>query len=550
MTCRLRIGKQRNVQSLRFDSVATLARYSPNMPLNPIHDYRPVRTFPIRSEPRLGQRLGGGWGVAMSVLWLWGAAVGWSAESRFADMPGPIRTVLENAAPLDALREGRLPLFVLPISQTLAGSTEAIAEAALRELNRRGIAYSVAWNPSDVAKSLPEALRIGRLQQKLGMEVAVDATSCLMSFYDGTEATLHQDDTGRPFAETSFGGQLGCPFTLQPRIAVIRERLESFLREYQRAGVRLDFVFADWEVDGPIEWNGAWESSQKCRRCRAAVPGIGDFRQFQKRLREVRSELQREAFAEPLRRAFPKVLVGNYGVHPHEGYRYWYDYFEKEVVPGTGIPLKADRRARYREWAPEFAGTEFTFANPVLYTWYRLFDWYDFEDSDYRWFYNLLLEGSSAGKSTPATIPLIPFVHWTTTDPPKSPDPKVRQFSVGRYQELLWHLLLRGHDGFFLWCMPEELGTEIRALHSVYAESLRFREFLVQGEPVSFEVPPNPGPIVSGLRLGDRVLTRRTEFGSDRQARVLSLKDGGTITVVSSRGLQILAVERVGGRRE
>jgi hypothetical protein len=25
---------------------------------------------------------------------------------------------------------------------------------------------------------------------------------------------------------------------------------------------------------------------------------------------------------------FPGVLVGNYVVYPHNGFRYWYDYFE------------------------------------------------------------------------------------------------------------------------------------------------------------------------------------------------------------------------------
>jgi hypothetical protein len=459
------------------------------------------------------------------------------------EMPAPIRAVLENTQPLANPRTGRLPLFVLPISQTLAGVDDASAEAALRELNRRGIAYLVAWNPHDFTNSVHEAIRIGRLEQRLGMEVAVDATTCLMSFYDGTEATLHVDDNGRPFAETSFGGRLGCPFTLQPRIPIIADRIERFGREYQRAGVGLDFVCADWEVDGPIEWNGAWESSKRCRRCREAMPGLADFRQFQRRLRAIRSGLERDAFAGPLRRAYPKVLVGNYGVHPHDGFRYWYDYFEKEVPPDAGIPFKADQRARYREWADEFSGTGFTFANPVLYTWYRLFNWYDFEDADYRWFYNLLLEGSSAGRFTPAVTPLIPFVHCTTTDPPKSPDPNVHQLDPAKYQELLWHLLLRGHDSFFLWCPPGELATEIRLVHGVYAESLAYRNFLDHGQPVSFEVPAQPGPVVSGLRLGDRVLARRTEFGPNHAPRTLRLVDGGTIRVPPASGLEILPVQ-------
>jgi hypothetical protein len=54
----------------------------------------------------------------------------------------------------------------------------------------------------------------------------------------------------------------------------------------------------------------------------------------------------------------------------------------------------------------------------------------------------------------------------------------------------------------------------------VYAASLEYREFLEHGTPVTFDVPSEPGPVVSGLRLGDRVLVRRTDFG----ARTASVK--------------------------
>ena len=456
--------------------------------------------------------------------------------------PPALRSVLENARPLAHPRAGRLPLFVLPISQTLAGLDDTNAGVALRELERRGIGYTTAWNPGDATNSLREAMRVARLQREIGMPVGVDATACLTSFFDDRDDTLHVDDAGRPFAETSFGGRLGCPYALSHRIPAIRFRVELFVKGYLDAGLPLDFVCADWEVDGPIEWNDAWASSKRCRRCREAMPKLGDFRTFQRRLRQIRSDLQRAAYASPILEAFPKALVGNYGVHPHEGVRYWYDYFEKEIPPDSPVPMQTDGRARYREWAHEFGGTRFTFANPVIYTWYRLHAWYDFAESDHRWFRNLLLEGSGAGKATPANIPLIPFVHWTTTDPPQSPDPAVRQFTAERYQELLWHLLLRGHDSFFLWCMPGELATEMRLLHPIYAESLAHRDFLDGGRPITFDVPAPSAPIISGLRLGDRVLVRRTDWSSDIRPRTVPLADGGVVVVPATNGLQVLRV--------
>ena len=44
-----------------------------------------------------------------------------------------------------------------------------------------------------------EGLRIGALQQRLGLRVAVDATSVLHSFFDGSPGTLHVTQEGEPF---------------------------------------------------------------------------------------------------------------------------------------------------------------------------------------------------------------------------------------------------------------------------------------------------------------------------------------------------------------
>ena len=257
-------------------------------------------------------------------------------------------------------------------------------------------------------------------------------------------------------------------------------------------------------------------------------------------MREIRSDIQRATFGANVRDYFPEALVGNYGVYPHGGLRYWYDYFEKET---PHAPFHLDQRARYREWANEFEGTGYTFAMPVVYTWYATFEWYDFDVPDYRWFYNMLLVGSNVGQHTPAATPIIPFVHWTTTAPPENPDPKVTQFSKEKYRELLWHLLLRGHDTFFLWCVSNELPDEIQLVHDVYAEAMNYRGFLDRGTPVSFEVPRQPGVVVSGLRLHDRVLVRRTEFGeSDSEPFLLELADSGQITVPPQAGLHVLKV--------
>ena len=104
-------------------------------------------------------------------------------------------------------------------------------------------------------------------------------------------------------------------------------------------------------------------------------PQMDNFLQYQQVLRDLRSDLQRDAYAEPLLARFPAALVGNYAIYPHNGFRYWYDYFEKSV---QGQPALVDQKARYRHWANEFESTGYTFAMPVVYTWSWTYHWYDF----------------------------------------------------------------------------------------------------------------------------------------------------------------------------
>ncbi|MBM3472395.1 MAG: hypothetical protein FJX75_03875, partial [Armatimonadetes bacterium] len=355
-------------------------------------------------------------------------------EAKRMTLRDRIDAVLAATEPLQFPRGERLPIRAMGL-EGLPSEDDAENERLLRELDARGIALSARWNPGDVEHSLAEAMRLGRLQQKLGLEIGIDANACMHSFFNGDERTAHIDDADQPFFDTSFGEQhrMGCPFALEFRYPDIKAQFEAFLRPYKDAGLQVSFIYLDWEIDGPIEWNGAWEASKRCKRCRENVPDIGDFRAFQKRLRTIRADMQRQVYADTVKAYFPNALVGNYAEYPNDGYRYWYDYFE--VLP-EGAPVKTDCRAKYREWPNLFPSTGYTFAMPVVYTWYPTFGWYDFEDSDYRWFYNMLLVATNPCKSAGDTVPIISWLHWHTTSPPPDADPNVKQLSEEQYQEL------------------------------------------------------------------------------------------------------------------
>lgn len=452
-----------------------------------------------------------------------------------------IDALLACTQPLEHPLGDRLPFYNWHLGGVGTADDAAAAEI-LKQLAARGLAVTPAWNPRRQEQTLADGLRVAKLQQQLGLRVNINANSCFYSFCNGDESTAHLDSDGKPFFDYSFQEKkpIGCPFALHEREAAIRGQLEPFLEAYQQAGLKIDFLFVDWEIDGPLAWNDAWAHCQRCTRCRQNIPGIDDFAVFQAKMTELRAGLERRCLSEPVLSRFPDCLVGNYAVYPNDGWRYWYDYFEPP--PAEGLPVKYDQRAPYRPWPDEFTPAGFTFGMPVEYTWYRTFDWYDYSNPDYRWFYNLLLVGSNAGRSTPPSIPLITFIHHHTTSPPPEPDPKVVQMSGEAYQELLWHLLLRGHDTFYIWSPQDEAVDETKLAHPVWAAALQYREFLDHGTPLSFFVPRRQGPVVSGLRLGDRVLVRRTDFDDSTEPVELT-EDGHRLAVPRAEGrCQVLAV--------
>lgn len=452
-----------------------------------------------------------------------------------------VKLMMKEMQPLKYPRGKRLPLYVWRINNP-ALPDDAESETMLRELDRRGIGVLACWSPRNRERTLADCLRIGKLQHKLGLEVAVVAHTCLHYFFNGDPSTFHVAANGEKFCDTSFvaSRQIGCPFAAGHRYPPIRAQIEYFAKGYGQAGVPIAISFADWEVDGPIEWNDGWANCKKCTRCRENIPDIDDFTAFQKALRTIRCEMQRECYAEPLKTLFPDVLVGNYAVNPHGGHRYWYDFFEK--LP-EGAPYLADQRARYRQWFHEFPLTGYTYANPVAYTWYDIFNWYDFDNPDYRWFYNLLLVASNACEHTPRDVPVITWLHWHTTAPPPKPDPDVRQFSEEKYQEVIWHMLLRGTDGFSIYARTKNLPKEIPLVQEVYAASLEYKDFLDKGEPITFHVPKKQGPVVSGLKLGKRILIRRTDF-DDTKTPVQIKVNGKVLHVPRAEGqCQIIALD-------
>jgi len=440
-------------------------------------------------------------------------------EGKIIKWPDKIQVVLDNTNPLKYEPGNRLPLYLWPAMDPGKLSNEA-SEILVRELGKRGIGIVCSWDITERDKYLSQGITIAKAQKKLGQRINIDATSLLYGFFNGDEKTAHIDKNGNTFFDESFGSnrKMGCPFAIDFRKNEIRGRIETFLEKYKEEDLPIDFIWADWEIDGPLEVNLAFKTSKRCARCCKYLGDNFTFEEFQKTLREMRSYLQYYCYSSPVLAQCPIALVGNYAVYPNDGYRYWYDYFEYYV---DGQPYKADQRAIYRKWFNDFPLTGYTFAMPVVYPRWKIFTWYDFENTDYRWFYNMLLNASNSCKSTPQNIPVISFVHYYTLfSGVKPPDPgKIIQMSKNCYQELLWHMLLRGTDTFYMYSgKQDEFPEEVRLVHEVYASAQKYGSFLDNGYPITYDVPAEPGVVISGLALGDSVLIRRTDFGTNHEA--------------------------------
>lgn len=455
--------------------------------------------------------------------------------------PAGVRDILGTTKTLEYPLGERLPLFLWPAHDAIV-EDELHQRQIVENLIGHGVAVISKWQWKKKEKTLADGLRVARIQKDLGLHVCIDATRVMYGFFNGDSSTAHLDDQGNPFFDSSIpSGRIGCPFRIDHRYESMRKQIEFFVSAYEQAGLQIDMVWGDWEIDGPLEINRAWEAAKRCAVCRKRIQHLDKFEAFQDAVRVKRAEATRLCYTDPILSRFPSALVGNYAVYPHDGFRYWYDYFEDFI---EYHPHHLDQLAPCRRWHHEFELTKYTFAMPVVYPWARLYGWYNYENSDFRWFYNMLRVGSNAAAHTRFDIPLIPFVHYQTIYEPDPGDPTIKQMSTSAYQELLWHLILRGCDSLFLWCLPEQNTREVPLIHKVWAESLRYTKWLNKGIPITFDVPNQIIPVISGLRVGNQVLVRRTDFNDTTGTPVQIRVADGMLTVPADPGqCQILGLD-------
>lgn len=81
-------------------------------------------------------------------------------------------------------------------------------------------------------------------------------------------------------------------------------------------------------------------------------------------------------------------------------------------------------------------------------------------------------------------------------------------------------------------------------LQEVYNNSLEYNVWIQSGRPVFFDVPAQEGSVISGLKLNNRVLIRRTDFTGNKKPIKCTI-DGINLVVPYKPGeCQILNIEK------
>ena len=222
--------------------------------------------------------------------------------------PWTVPTVLQRLPPLQHDAAGRWPILAWTPLELAPGDgafdrAEPLPEQTYRELRRRGLAPFVRFE----ARYIPMALAL----QQAGCPVIIVDT--MGGNGPGAEApdTLHTFEPG-------FAVEKGKP--VYPCNLVTTgwqnhaAKLRAILRQFKEAGVTVNAVWADWEVEPfPADFS-RWRQAKHCTRCRAMLPPDALRSPFRhaRFVWTYRQGLYSTYLAEPVLEVFPGCSVANY----------------------------------------------------------------------------------------------------------------------------------------------------------------------------------------------------------------------------------------------
>jgi len=396
--------------------------------------------------------------------------------------------VLEKIPRLRNSRGSRWPLI------TWEGfSTKPQEPKYYQELLERGLAQHIRLDPKmiEVARAIQHAN-----SPVIAMEGSGGAYPATLA--GEPSAWAHQFDDGyKPKGYTR-----PCP-AIHAGWAKFADKLRDTLRQFKEHGVQIDAVWSDWEND-PLYGADRYEQALHCKRCREILPRktLASSDQFMEYTARKFYELFGAYYAAPVLEFYPKCSVTNWLAQPST---------PEDAQPGwSGNRGHVHMPPLVTAWNPTAYGA----ASWVWKSRSRE-DKRDQEHVDQVYTNLLLRQVSLTGKLGERWAPekkSIPWIARWVSEPPELEFPVL---SRERYREILRHLWLRGVAAMQVFS-PRMQGYEDMALPEVedavlaYDEMLAFREFLDNGEVLTYEIPraQDDGVVWSGMRLGSRAVVR------------------------------------------
>ncbi len=431
------------------------------------------------------------------------AVGGWAAS-----LPCTIDEVCKRVPVLTHDNSGRFPMIAIeafrlsPTDRSFEDAKPLPAEA-IKALAQRGLTQ---WIPPD-ARYIPFAKAL----QDGGAAVIMMQGEAFNGPAGDVPDGLHQlpADFKRDPDQPAQQPKYPCPL-LTAGWQVKADKIRDTMRQFKAAGINIDAVWLDWEIE-PYPGKSEWNEAKACSRCRQEFPAgvLDDFDRYRAFIFRLRTALFSTYLVAPVLESYPGCSVTNWEV----------------VLSSPDVPTPS--WSGTRTFPPVGLGL-FTAANPVAYgntIWYRYHwkkEWgwpLDVAHMDRVYTSVMLGEISKHEENAMRLAPETQSIPWVDFFCADDRDEKIPILSRPRYREILRHCWLRGADGMQIFnpawfdakdpkapIMFEELEDAVQ----VYDEMLAYRKFLDRGTVMHTATfaPTEDGPVWSGLRLGDEAVVR------------------------------------------
>ncbi len=432
------------------------------------------------------------------------------------------------------LPEGWLPTLFwwqVPLSYDNA----AALEGELRVLAARGLSpcIELRGDYQAPAEHIENAIDSARALAAAGIPVNL-AMKGGLSLYRLPDGTLARHADAPDDEQKDAHGKIFSWLPLRDGWTAMAMHLEQLFARFAAATIPIAGVWYDYE-DHPHPWNGMWQHSGRCARCRQAIgdENLKDRESWLTWVYNLNVEALATAFAGPVEAALPAAEVGFYGYVPSTE--------EYPTMPWLGTSYAYPPR--------RINPSSIDVAQPVCYASRGIAAKAGNHDAAY--LATLLNAIRHVQRNLRIDQRLMPYVCSEVTPHHFAQAPRL---SKAMYREFLRHTILRGARGFYCFnvappYMPTpEHYSELADINSVYNELFAppFREFLEGGVVLndSYLDPAEESAIVwSGMRRGNRALIRVLSLGAPTIVEIAPFPDLTVHLIAPSGGKSYLVDE-------